>query len=166
MSVRALLHRFTRYRRLSIGLGVLAAVIVLSGLLGYFWLPVYAKAKLEIALSEALHRPVTVQSIEIQPYTLELTVHGFRVGEKETGADADKALFSLDELYANLSIASVARAAPIISSLRLKGPSIRLVREAENRFNITDLVEEMLKRPDEGGETMFSVSNVVLEDGR
>src|SRR5687768_11176470 len=139
MSARMLLHRFTRNRRLVAGLGIFAAVIALFGLIGYFWLPGYAKTKLETALSEALQRPVTVQSIDIQPYTLELTVRGFRIGEKETSIDAAKALFSLDELYVDLSIASIAHRAPVISSVSLKGPAVRLVREAQQQFNITDL---------------------------
>ena len=167
MSPITLLHRFKSHRRLIIGLGTLAALILLFGLLGYFWLPGYAKTKLEMLLSEALHRPVTVQSIDIQPYTLELTVRGFRVGEKETDIDAGKALFSVDELYTNLSIASIARRAPVISSVSIKAPVLRLVREGENRFNITDLIEDLMNKPKaEGGETMFSVSNIVIEGGR
>ena len=86
MSPVSILHRLIRrkhrLRSLGIGLSIVAGVVILFGLLGYFWLPGYAKTKLESALSEALHRPVTVQSIEIQPYTLEVTVRGFRVGEK------------------------------------------------------------------------------------
>ena len=85
MSLASLRHRFVAHRRLGISVGVFAALFILLGLLGHFWLPGYAKGKLEIALSEALHRPVTVQSIDIQPYTLELTVDGFRVGEKKPG---------------------------------------------------------------------------------
>ena len=125
-------------RRIGIGLGIVAGIAVLFGLLGYFWLPGYAKSKLETALSEILHRPVSVQSIEIRPYTLELTVRGFRIGEKNTDSDTGNALFSLDELYADLSMASLAHRAPVISALLLKGPAVRLVREAQQRFNITD----------------------------
>lgn len=166
MSPTSLLHRFAFRKRFGIGLGTLAAVIALFGLLGYFWLPGYAKTKLETLLSEAVQRPVTVQSIDIQPYTLELTVRGFRVGEKATSGDADKALLSIDELYANLSIASIARRAPVISSVSLKAPALRLVREGEHRFNITDLIEDFMKRPDDGSKTMFSVSNIIIEGGR
>jgi hypothetical protein len=166
MSPISLLRRFTSRKRLGIGLGILAAVIVFFGLLGYFWLPGYAKTKLETLLSEAVHRPVTVQSINIQPYTLELTVRGFRVGEKAGGVDADKALLSIDELYTNLSIASIARQAPVISALSVKGPAVRLVREGEQHFNITDLIEDFMKRPDDGSKTMFSVRNITIEDGR
>lgn len=166
MSQTSLLHRFASRKRLGIGFGILGAAIILFGLLGYFWLPGYAKTKLEVLLSEAVQRPVTVQSIDIQPYTLELTVRGFRVGEKATSADAGKDLLSIDELYANLSIASVARRAPVISSVSLKAPALRLVRESEHRFNITDLIEDFMKRPDDGSKTMFSVSNIIVEGGR
>lgn len=160
------LHRFTANKHLRISLGVLVATTVLFGLLGYFWLPGYAKTKLETTLSEIMHRPVTVQSIHVQPFTLEITMRGFRVGEKIEGTDAGNALFSIDELYANLSIASIVRRAPVISSISLKAPALRLVREGDNRFNISDLVEEFMKRPDDGSKTLYSVSNLVLEGGR
>lgn len=163
--MKKLLSHFNR-RRIGIGLGIVVGMTVLFGLLGYFWLPGYAKSKLETALSEVLHRPVTVQSIEIRPYTLELTVRGFRIGERNTDSDTGNALFSLDELYADLSMASLAHRAPVISAVSLKGPAVRLVREAQQRFNITDLIEEFLNRPDEGGEAMFSVSNITIEGGR
>ncbi|SFU62146.1 DUF748 domain-containing protein [Nitrosospira multiformis] len=169
-SLTTFLHRFISHRRFITGLGVFAGIIILFGLLGYFWLPGYAKAKLEAVLSNVLHRPVTVQSIDIQPYTLELTVRGFRIGEKETSADADKNLFSFDELYLDLSIASIAHRAPVISSVSLKGPTVRLVREGQQQFNITDLIEDFMKRPkeeeEEHGKSMFSVRNIVIEDGR
>src|SRR6187455_444316 len=166
MSLASLRHRFAAHKRLGIGLGVFAAIFLLFGLLAYFWLPGYAKAKLEMALSEALHRPVTVQSVEIQPYTLELALHGVRVGEKPRSIDADKALLSVDKLYVNLSIASIARRAPVISSVSIRAPAVRLVREGEKRFNISDLIEDFLKRPKDETRTLFSVSNVVIEGGR
>jgi hypothetical protein len=166
MSSISFLRRLASRKRLGIGLGILAATIILFGLLGYFWLPGYAKTKLEMLLSAAVQRPVTVQSIDIQPYTLELTVRGFRVGEKTESADADKALLSIDELYANLSIASIARRAPVISSLSVKGPAVRLVREGEQRFNITDLIDDFMKRPDDGSKTLFSVRNITIDGGR
>ena len=166
MSSISFLRRLASRKRLGIGLGVLTASVILFGLLGYFWLPGYAKSKLETLLSEAVQRPVTVQSIDIQPYTLELTVRGFRVGEKATGADANQALLSIDELYTNLSVASITRRAPVISSLSVKGPMVRLVRESEQRFNITDLIDDFMKRPDDGSKTMFSVRNITIEGGR
>ncbi|HEV7930322.1 MAG TPA: DUF748 domain-containing protein, partial [Nitrosospira sp.] len=166
MSFASLRHRFAAHKHLGIALGIFAGIFVLFGLLGYFWLPGYAKAKLETALSEALQRPVTVRSVDIQPYTLELAIHAFRVGEKPGTVDAEKAILSVDKLYVNLSIASIARRAPVISSVSIRGPAMRLVREGEHQFNITDLIEDFLKKPKDETPTLFSVSNVVVEGGR
>ena len=59
------------------------ALFILFGLVGYFWLPGFAKGKAEAMLSELLHRPVTVERVSVNPYTLEATIHGFRIGERE-----------------------------------------------------------------------------------
>jgi len=165
------LRRFVNNRRLRISISVLVITIILFGLLGYFWLPGYAKNKLETELSEIVHRPVSVQSIDIQPYTLELIVRGFQVGEKAASEGSDKALFSVGELYVDLSAASITHRAPVVSSVSIKAPMLRLVREGENRFNITDLIEEFLEQPEDDSKTkddsktMFSVSNIVIEGG-
>ena len=154
------------HRHLKTGFITLIMAAILFGLLGYFWLPGYARSKLETILSEMLHRPVTVQSIDIKPYTLEIAVRGFRIGERKSSTDADKPFFSFDELYADLDLASLIRGAPVISAVSLKAPILHLIREDTHQFNITDLVEEFLKRPDDGSKTLFSVNNITLEKGR
>ena len=68
-------------RRLAITSGVLILLIALFGLLGYFWLPGFAKNQLETLLSEKLHRPVTIGAIHVKPYTLEATVEDFKAGD-------------------------------------------------------------------------------------
>jgi uncharacterized protein involved in outer membrane biogenesis len=162
--------RFATRKRLAISFIVVAIIIILLGLLSYFWLPGFAKSRIEIILSETLHRPVTIQSIDFHLYSMELTVHGFRVGEKTTRADANEAVLSFEKLYVDLSIESVTRLAPVISAITLKTPTVRLVREGENQFNITDLVDEFTQPSDDDdvdkdSETKFSVSNIVIEGG-
>ena len=165
------LRRFVTNKRLRISLGVLVISIVLFGLLGYFWLPGYAKTKLETELSEIVHRPVSIQSIDIQPFSLELIIRGFQIGKKVESEGTDNVLFSVGELYANVSTASIARRAPVISSITIKEPMLYLVREGENRFNITDLVEEFSEKGEhdsdnkDDSKAMFSISNIVIESG-
>ena len=162
--------RFFNRKRLGISLGVIAAIFILFGLLAYFWLPGYAKNQIEILLSETLNRPVTVQSIDIKPYSLEITVHGFNIHERDDGVDKGKTFVSFDQLYIDLSIESVTRRAPVISAITLSSPNILVVREDENQFNFTDLVEEFTKPTeedeDDGKETLFSVSNIIIKNGR
>lgn len=166
---RNLSARFRTHKRLVISLGVIAAVIVLFGLLGYYWLPGYAKSQLELRLSELLQRPVTVQSIEIKPYTLELTVSGFQIGEKAGNIDAAKTFASFDSLYVDISAESIIQRAPVITTLLLDGPRFHLSRESEDTFNISDLIEKFLQQPEDKDEeekaVLFSVRNIILNDG-
>lgn len=159
-------NRFIKYKRLKISLGVIAAFIVLFSLLGYFWLPGYARSQLEIKLSETLDRPVTVQSIEIKPYSLELAVNGFRVGEKTS--DTDEVFLSFDRLYVDLSINSIVHRAPVVTAITLTKPTVRLVRQTKEQFNISDLIEKFSQDDEEvedTGETLFSISNIIIEGG-
>lgn len=134
-----------------------AALFLLFGLLGYFWLPGFAKGKVETLLSEKLHRPVTVERISVSPYTLSATVEGFKVGD----------VLAFKSLYINISSTSLARGIPVVSEVRLVQPEIHLVRESAQRLNISDLLDEWLNKPKDDKPTPeFSVSNIQLEGGR
>ncbi len=160
-------QRLIPYRRLIISLGVIVALIVLLVALSYLWLPGYAKSQLEIRLSEMLQRPVSVASIEIKPHRLELIVHGFRVGEKVDSSTPDEALFAFNRLYVDLSIESLKRRAPIITAITLTDPKLRLVRQAENQLNISDLLKQFSQPSDEKDDqgTQFSISNITIQGG-
>lgn len=151
-------------------LGTCVGLFVLFGLLGYFWLPGFAKAKLEAALSDALHRPVSIQAIDVHPYALTATVRGFRVGARPEQAGAGGAetppLLSVGELHVNLNLASLALRAAVFSEVRVKSPSLHFERVAEGRYSVSDLLEEWLNKPAEGGKVEFSVANIQLEGGR
>ncbi|MBU1041523.1 MAG: DUF748 domain-containing protein [Proteobacteria bacterium] len=160
---RTLLHRkFVRY-----GLSSVAALVLLFGLLGYFWLPGFAKAKLEALLSEEFGRPVRVQRIEVSPYALAATVSGFSISQAN-GTDAP--LLDFDRLYVNVSSSSLVRGIPVVSEVRLTGLKLHLIREASGRYNISDLLDKWLA-PSAAPATPpsptpeFSVSNITLEGG-
>lgn len=161
-------RRFVTYRRLIISLGTITLAIALFGLLGYYWLPDYAKSRLEAVLSETFNRPVTIQAIEIQPYSLELTIRDFRIAEK-ADTQTDDLLFSFDRLHVDLSIESIRHLAPVATTVVITAPRLRLVREDKHRFNISDLIEKF-KTPDDQPDDAqaglpFSVSNIHIQDG-
>lgn len=144
-------------RRLAITSGVLVLLIALFGLLGYFWLPGFAKTKLETLLSEKLHRPVTIGAIHVKPYTLEATVEDFKVGD----------VLRFKSLYIDVSAATFSRRLPVVNEVRLAAPEVHLTRTGSNRLNISDLLDEWLNKPDDGKPTPeFSISNIRLEGGR
>lgn len=146
-------------RALRRSLAALAGLFVLFGLLGYFWLPGFAKGKLETLLSEQFLRPVSIERIDISPYTLSATVSGFQVGQGE------ERLFAFDSLYVNVSSQSLFRALPVVSEVHLVGPNLHLVREGAGRYNVSDLLEKWLSGPAKPTPA-FSVANVTVEGGR
>lgn len=139
-----------------VGIG-LAAILVLVGLIGYLWLPGYAKNQLESALTVALKRPVTIEQISISPYTLSATVYNLKVGD----------VLTLGRFQINLSSASLARRIPVIEELGVSGLHLHLVRESENRLNVSDLLDEWTSQPASNSPTPeFVVGNITLDDGQ
>ena len=59
-----------------------AVAFVVVGVLGFLVLPPIVKSVLLKQLAQTLHRPVTVQSISINPYALSVTVDGLTIGER------------------------------------------------------------------------------------
>ena len=158
------LKRFVTNKRLRASLGVLVIFILISWLLGYFWLPSYVKDSLEAKLSGLVNRPVSIQSIDIQPLSLEIIARGLRVEKKIENEGADNTLFSVDKLYINASTASIAHLSPIVSSVTIKEPILYIVRESKNKFNISDLIEKFSGKIG-NNRPMLSISNIVVEDG-
>ena len=59
-----------------------AVALSIIGVLGFLVLPPLVKSTLVEKLSAALHRPVSVVSISINPYTLSVQVAGLAIQEK------------------------------------------------------------------------------------
>ncbi|MDE2389150.1 MAG: DUF748 domain-containing protein, partial [Betaproteobacteria bacterium] len=164
-------QRYFRYKRLTIALAVITVLVAALAALAIFWLPGYAKSQLEIHLSDYLQRPVTVASIELKPRTLELTVQGFRIDEKTDTAEARPVLFSFNTLHMGVSFESLKQRAPIVTSITLSEPQLRLVRKSKDQLNISDILER-LQQPSEKEDAEndqsipFSISNIAIQGGR
>ncbi len=144
------------------GLRVLLAVLVF-GALGFFGLPLLVKSTLVEKLSEALHRPVTVDRISINPYTLSLQVVGLVIREKGGG----EKILGFENLYVNLESSSLWRGGPVIGELRLDGPTLKVVRLPDGRFNFSDLIDEWMAKPgSDDPAPLFSINNIRLTGGK
>lgn len=143
------------------GLRILAAFLVV-GILGFFVLPPIVKSLLLDKLGEALHRPVAVQHVSINPYTLTLQLDGVAIQEKGGG----DVVAGFDRLFVNLESSSLFRGGPVISEARLDGPRLKIVRLADKRYNFSDLIDEFLARPESDTPTPpFSLNNIQISGG-
>jgi hypothetical protein len=145
------------------GLRVLLVFFAI-GVLGFFVLPPLVKSILLEKLSEALHRPVSVRQVSINPYTLSLQLDGVAIQEKGGG----ETVAGFDSLYLNLESSSLFRGGPVISEIRLNGPKFRIVRQADRRYNFSDLIDEFLARPEPASPAPtppFSLNNIQIAGG-
>ena len=144
-----------------IGLRLIIA-FVLIGVLGFLVLPPVVKHVLLGQMSEALHRPVTIKSISINPYALSAVIEGLEIKERE----GSETFVGFDSLYVNLQSSSLFRWGPVVNEIRLVNPRFRVVRLAENRYNFSDLIDEFANAPAEPGPTpSFSLNNIQISGG-
>ena len=160
-SLRSLLPAASsRIRPLRI-LAWLVAILVVFSIGGFLALPLLLKPIIETRLSTALARKVTVERLQINPFAGSATLTDVTVGERGDGPP----LLTLGEIYANGEAASLLRWAPVISELKLTRPAIRLVRNADKSYNISDLIDQAMAAPD-GPPPRFSITNIRVIDGR
>jgi hypothetical protein len=141
----------------------LAAVFVVFGVLGFFAAPPLLKSILQKQLSAQLHREVSIENIDINPYGLSAKISGFSIK-----AEGNKEVAGFDELFVNLSSASIFKLAAVVDEVRLQGLRVAVSRVAEGRYDISDLLDEWMKPKDEpeSGTPRFSVNNIQLINGK
>ncbi|MGE7136269.1 DUF748 domain-containing protein [Luteibacter sp. NPDC031894] len=154
-------YRSRRARRIVAGVAI---ALVVFGLLGFLAAPPLIRAQAESRASAALGRPVTIGSLSLNPFTLNLVVEHLHVGE----ADGKTPFLDVDRITANASWASLFRAAPILDALDVEGPKVRLQRTAPQRFNVSDIVDRFASVPSEPdeGPARFAISNIAIHGGQ
>jgi len=136
-------------------------IIVGFGVLGYFAAPPLIKWQLEKQLSVLLHRQVTVGKIDISPYTLSA-----RVADVAVKAEGDKEVAGFDELFLDISGASLFQFGVVLDEIRLQGPRLAVARLADGKYDISDLLDEWLKPSEPSPTPRFSINNIQIVGGK
>src|SRR6185436_3363685 len=122
--------------------GTVAVVLALAGASAAL-LPGYLKGVAVDQIREQLHREATVESVSVNPLLMSVRVKALAISD----SDGKSSLLKFDELYTRIGVRSIFRGAPVIEELTLVKPRINLARLAEERYNISDIVELMLAGP-------------------
>lgn len=149
-----------RSRRYGLWFG---GLLLAFGLFGYFAAPPLLKSVLLQQLSKELQREVSIERIDISPYALSARVAGFSVK-----AGDGHEVVGFDELFVNLSSASLFKFAAVVDEVRLQGPRVAVARVADGRYDISDLLDKWMQPKDEpeSGTPRFSLNNIKVADGR
>ena len=143
------------------GIRILVTFLII-GVLGIFVLPPFVKSTLLDQLGKALHRPVSVQSVSINPYALSVTLEGVSILEP----DGKSPFISFDSLYLNLESSSLFRGGLVLGEIQLRNPKLKIVRLQEQRYNFSDLLDELMAKPKSEGPTPpFSLNNIQITGG-
>lgn len=148
--------------------GLVVAYAVIVGLV----VPPIAKKLIADKGGERLGRVVSLDELRINPFTLDATARGFRILE----ADRATTFVSFDTLDIAGSATSFYRFAPVADAVTLTGLRVNLVRDAQTRYNVSDVLQRLAAgpakpknagRPNEEEEpARFSLSNVRLVNAR
>src|SRR5918996_1453896 len=153
--------RHPRTRKITIWLvSIFIAIGIVLGLVA----PPLIRGKIASALSDKLHRAVTIEQIKINPYAMTLAVRGFLIKERQS----QTAAVSFDELFVNLEMQSLFRLAPVIKELRLVRPYVSMVRNEDLKYNFQDLIDEFTSGPPRppGPTPGFALNNIEIIDGK
>ena len=96
-------YRTRRLLRYSVWLVILVAVFAL---LGFFVLPPVAKSVVISQASKALHRPVAIEDIRVNPFAMTLDVDGLSIKEREE-REGEEVFVGFDHFHADLDAASL-----------------------------------------------------------
>ena len=142
----------------------LGAAFILYGLVGAVILPPVAKKLIASQLGDKLGRVVEIDRVSVNPYTLEATVHGARVLE----ADRKTPFIAFDRLDVDGSVTSLTRFAPVVDEMTVDGLKVRLVRDGENHYNVSDMLARLAAqpKPKDDDPARFSVSNIRIANAR
>ena len=144
--------------------------LLLYTLFGFLAAPPILKYFLTKNLSETLHREVRIEKVYVNPFALSVDVRDFTIRER----DQKQPFVSFGSLYGNLEVVSLFRFGVILREIRLEAPYVHIVRNANRKYNFSDLIEEFAsgKRSSPGdGKTpaakplRFSLNNIQIRDG-
>lgn len=158
------IQMFVRQKRVIIP----AVLVILYTVAGFFILPAMSKKIITEKLSSALNRPVTIEKIRVNPYSLTFEVIGFAVKEKDASE-----FIAADRLFANASILSLFTFSGVLSQFQIDNPAVKIVRNKNGTFNFTDLLEQGGQKQAEAGQSdqgskipSFTIENFGLTGGK
>lgn len=144
----------------------LISILALVTVIGFFVLPPIVKSVLTDKLSQTLERRVSIRDIAINPYLLSIKIQGFEIRERS----GSESFVAFDEFDTSLDATSVFRRALILREVRLIKPYARIIRNADETYNFSDLLTKFGgSKKDEGKKSdpfHFSVNNIQIVGGR
>ncbi|MCE6980872.1 DUF748 domain-containing protein [Pseudomonas frederiksbergensis] len=122
-------------------IGALLTALALYSLLGFLILPGIALRIANQQLANYATTPATIQRIELNPFSLEVTLWGLVIGEP------GKEQVGFERLYANLQIDSLWTKALHLSDIELDKPKTEILFSKDGKLNLLGLFKIPVSEP-------------------
>ncbi|WP_319777750.1 DUF748 domain-containing protein [Maridesulfovibrio sp.] len=146
---------------------VIAGLLIFYTLVGFLLIPFTLRKVALAKLPDVLHRPVQLERVAFNPYTLNLSLEGFKIGKKEGEGN----LFAFKLFDLNLDSFSIFRLSLILDQIKIVDPQVDL-SVFRGGSSISDLipdgnVEEQPEEKTEEEKKMFPfiVRDLVVSNG-
>ena len=146
-------------------LWIVLAVLLLWAL-AWLVVPPLLKHELIKAASTQIGRKLQIGEIDFKPWTLELTVRDLAVASQ----DGTTTQLAIKRLYANVELQSLMRLAPVVDTLIVEGPQLRVRRLASGAYDFDDVLERLAtastpEETDSADPLRFVLFNLSVRDG-
>ncbi|MBL9208944.1 MAG: DUF748 domain-containing protein [Opitutaceae bacterium] len=121
---------------------IVAGLIALYTVVGFFLAPVIVKSQLEKRLSAELGRRVTVEKVRTNPYAISLTLENFAIRER----DGASKFVDWRRLYVDVDVWTSIWSAWSLGEIDLEGFDARIAVNADSSLNFADILTK-LDRP-------------------
>jgi uncharacterized protein involved in outer membrane biogenesis len=143
---------------------VLITIGALAALMLFSWavLPGLIRNKAVDLLKEATGRNAAIEKISLNPLTLTVQVRNLSLEEPGGGV-----FFSVENVRVSVSPASIYRRALVLSEASIASPSLSIVRDQPDHFNLSDILERQKKeeKPKKEGIFPLVIHNFHLDNG-
>ena len=110
-------------------------ILLFYTLAGFFLIPHIIKTHILPAVSDQLHRPVTVEDVEFNPFVLSLRMTEFEIQERD-----HTPLIGFQEFFINFQTVSLLRRAYVFDEIRFAVPFVSVKVGKDGHVNLTDLL--------------------------
>jgi hypothetical protein len=130
--------------------------------LAWLVLPGIVKSQLEKMGRERLGRSVSVGSVSVRPWSLELTLEDLAVAR----ADSSEAQLRIQRIYLDAELQSLLKLAPVVDAVAVEGVSATLTHLADGRYDVDDILARLTAAPADPQPTplpRFALYNLRLQ---
>jgi hypothetical protein len=121
-------------------LWIVAALLLVYVLVGYFLAPYLIERSVPRYAAETFGAPATIGKVRINPFLLKLEAYDFRLG-----AAAGRPPVAFDRLFVDLEVVSLLRWAWTFADVQLDGLQVNAEIGRDGRVNLAELVERWSK---------------------